>query len=132
LITRSALFDVIRALDHLRRLPPGRIRRAKAHLLHHHAVDRVAGEALGRGEPDELDALFLGIGDLALRARHVGPVAAIEAFDACRPLPDGGAHAVHRRVAAADDDDALAVGVQLTEVNSGTSSPKPTRFDAVR
>jgi hypothetical protein len=113
-------------------LPPRGIRRAKAHLLHHHPVDRVPGETFGRGEPDELDALFLGIRDLALRPRHVGPVAAIEALDTCRPLPDGGTHAVHRRVAAADDDHALAVGVQLTVFELGTSSPKPTRFDAVR
>jgi hypothetical protein len=82
-------------------------------------VDRVPGEALGRGEPDELDTLFLGIRDLPLRPRHVGPIAAIEAFDTCRPLPDGGTHAVHRRIAAADDHHALAVGVQLTRGELG-------------
>jgi hypothetical protein len=51
-------------------------------------VDRSPGEPLGRGEPDEFHALFLGIRDLALDARHVRPVAAVEAFDARRALPD--------------------------------------------
>jgi hypothetical protein len=86
---------------------------AQPHPLHHHAVDTVAGKARGRGKPDEINALFLGIGNLALAARHVRLVAAIEALDAGRALPDRGAHAIHRGVAAADHHDALARRVQL-------------------
>src|SRR5690606_35097902 len=69
-----------------------------------------------RGQPDEVDALLLGVGDLALAARHVGPVAAVEALDRLRALADRGAHAVHGSVAAADDDDALALRVQFAGI----------------
>src|SRR3546814_6698712 len=64
------------------------------------------------GEPDEFHAFLFGIGDFTLRARHVFPVAAIEALDRLRPLPDRRANAVHRSVAAADHDDILVLGVQ--------------------
>src|SRR3546814_2078882 len=53
----------------------------------------VGGEAFGGREPDELDAFLLGIGDLALRPRHILAVAAIEAFDRLRALADRGADA---------------------------------------
>src|SRR5690606_2305654 len=106
-----------RAPPHPRRLPPGDVRRAEPHLLDEHAFNGLAGgEAARRGQPDEVDALLLGVGDLALAARHVGPVAAVEALDRLRALADRGAHAVHRSVAAADDDDALALRVQFAGI----------------
>src|SRR6185369_13485220 len=72
----------------------------------------LAQEALRRGEPDELDALFLGVLHLALRARHVGAVAAIETLHRLRALAHRGAHAIHRRIAAADHHDVLALRVE--------------------
>src|SRR5690606_34033747 len=69
--------------------------------------------------PDELDALFLGVLHLAQRARHVRLVAAIEAVDAGGALADRRAHAVHRGVAAADHDDALALRVQAAVLVAG-------------
>src|SRR3546814_11723943 len=54
-----------------------------------------------------------------LRARHVFPVAAIEALDRLRPLPDRRANAVHRSVAAADHDDILVLGVQAAVLKLG-------------
>ena len=72
-----------------------------------------ADEGFGRGQPDELHAFFLRMGHFALRARHVGAVAAIEALHRLRALAHRGAHAIHRRVAAADDDDVLVLGVEL-------------------
>jgi hypothetical protein len=75
-------------------------------------------------------AFFLGVDHLARRAGHVLPVAAIQAGDAVRALADGGAHAVHGGVAAADHHHALAAGVEAAIV--GDVSPKPRRLDAVR
>ena len=43
-------------------------------------------------------------------------VAAIQALDRLGALADGGAHAVHCRVAPADDDDVAALGVEFTAV----------------
>ena len=80
---------------------------------------RIAGKAARGGEPDELHPLLLGVGHLALAARHVLAVAPVEALDRCRPLPDGRAHAVHRRVAAADHHHPLAGGVQLAALEFG-------------
>ena len=60
------------------------VRRTEPHFRHADIADRAIiarSERFGRGEPDEFDAFFLGIGDFALRPRHVGAVAAIEAFD---------------------------------------------------
>src|SRR3546814_7570499 len=56
---------------------------------------------------------------ISLRARHVFPVAAIEALDRLRPLPDRRANAVHRSVAAADHDDILVLGVQAAVLKLG-------------
>ena len=97
------------------------IRCAEAHLLHHDARDLAAffGKALGRGQPFELHALFLGVLNLALRARHVRTVTAIETLYAFGTLADGRAHTVHRGVATADHDDLLAVGVQFAAVELG-------------
>src|SRR5688572_16539138 len=49
---------------------------------------------------------------LALRAGHVGAVAAVDAVHGDGALPDGGAYAIHRGVAAADHDHALAARVE--------------------
>jgi hypothetical protein len=78
-----------------------------------------------RGEPDELDAFLLGILHFALRAGHILPVAAIEALYRLGALADGRAHAIHRGVAAADDDDILARGRSEPSSMAGTASPKP-------
>ena len=51
-----------------------------------------------------------------MRAGHVGAVTAIEAGDGFRTLPDCGAHAVHRGVAAADDHDILFRRIELAVV----------------
>jgi hypothetical protein len=126
------LFDVVRALDQLGALPPGGIGRAKAHLLHHHALDGIAGEALGRGQPDELHALFLGILHLALRARHVRPVAAVQALHEVAPC----------RIAVRTQSIAVSPPpITTTRLPSAFSSPdcripaprrRSSRFDAVR
>src|SRR3546814_5354094 len=68
---------------------------------------------------DDFHAFLFGIGDFTLRARHVFPVAAIEALDRLRPLPDRRANAVHRSVAAADHDDILVLGVQAAVLKLG-------------
>ena len=110
------LFDIIRALDQLRALPPTGIRRAQPHPLHHHAFNRVTGEPFRRGQPDEINALFFGILHLALAARHVVLVAPIQAFHAGRALPHRRAHTIHRRVAAADHHDPFALRIQLAGI----------------
>ncbi|MCY1171583.1 hypothetical protein D9M73_116970 [compost metagenome] len=51
-----------------------------------------------------------------MRAGHVGTVAAIEALYRRRILADRGAHAVHRGIAAANDDDMLARRIEATIV----------------
>ncbi len=84
-----------------------------------------AEESLGGGEPDELDSLLLGILHLALRAGHVGAVAAVEAFDRPGALAHGGAHAIHRRVAAADHDDIPARGIERAVVEQGHRVAQP-------
>src|SRR3569833_1447082 len=71
----------------------------------------VADELDGLAIPKKLHAFFLGVGDLALRARHDGFVAAIGAGDARRALADRAAIAIHRGVAAAQHHHALALHV---------------------
>ncbi len=82
---------------------------------------RIGGgeERLGGGQPDELHALLLGVLHLAHRAGHVRLVAAVEALHGDRALAHGGAHAVHRRIAAAHHDDALPGRVQRAAVEGG-------------
>ena len=117
LITRSASIAKLELRDRLGRLPAGRVGRAEAHPDRAHAAHPVvAEEGLGRRQPDELDALLLGVLHLALRARHVGAVAPVEARDRGRALADRGAHAVHRGVAAADHHDLLAGGIERAGV----------------
>ena len=119
LITRSASSTKLR----IRRpapasARPGRIGRAQthAHGAHGASTVRVAEERLGRRQPDELHAFLLGVAHLAHRARHVGAVAPVEALHRLGALADRGAHAVHRGVAAADHDHALAGGVERAGV----------------
>ncbi len=72
----------------------------------------VAQESFRRRQPDEFHAFFLGVLHLAHRARHVRPVAAVQALYRCRALAHRGAHAIHRGVAAADHHHPLARRVQ--------------------
>ena len=71
----------VRAVDRSRRLAAGGVGHAEMHARGAHAGDVVVRRRgrLRARQPDELDALFLGVRHLALRARHVGAVAAIEA-----------------------------------------------------
>ena len=85
-----------------------------------HPGHRIAAdERLGRRQPGKPDAFFLGVLHLAPRPGHVLPVAPVEAGHRSRVLADGGAHAIHRRVAAADDHDILARGVEPAVVEGG-------------
>ncbi len=93
--------------------------RAQPHPRDAHAAYGHAVEALGRREPDELYAFLLGVGDFARRSRHVGAVAAIEALHRFGALANGGAHAIHRRVAAADHHHALAQRIEAAAVEFG-------------
>ena len=54
--------------------------------------------------------------NFALRAGHVGAVAAVEAFHRLRALSNGGPHTVHGRIAAADDDNILALSIQFAAI----------------
>ena len=72
----------------------------------------------------EIDAFFFGIGNFTLRTGHIFAVAAVEAFYRLRALADGGAHAIHRGIAAANDDDILALGVQRAAFKCGNSISK--------
>ena len=84
--------------------------------MHHHAIHRFAGEALGRGQPNEFNAFFFGIRHFTLAARHVGAVAAVQAFHADSALPGRGSYTIHRSVTTADHHHALAIGVQLAAI----------------
>ena len=97
----------------LRPLAAGGIGRAQAHAHGAHARDlAIAQKSLRCCLPDELDALLLGVAHLAHRARHVGPVAPVQAAHRGSPLAHRGAHAVHGGVAAADHHHPLAGGVE--------------------
>ena len=50
--------------------------------------------------------------NFATGTRHIRAVSAVEACDRAGTLADGSAHAVHRGVAAADDDDILVLRIQ--------------------
>src|SRR3546814_10171083 len=100
------------SLDLHRRLAARSIGRAELHAAGMHGGHlALAAKAFRQGEPDEFDALFLGVLHLAHRARHVGLVAAIQAVHRRGALADRRAHAIHRGVAAADNDDLLAPGI---------------------
>src|SRR5438552_18853507 len=108
------------AVDPLRHLAAAGIGDPQMHAVSAHLLDAaLAEERLGRGEPDELDALLLGVADFALRPRHVGAVTAIEAAHGLGALAHRRAHAIHRGVAAADDHDILPGGVEIAAVESG-------------
>jgi hypothetical protein len=59
-----------------------------------------------------------------LRARHVAPVATVQAGDRFRALTDRGANAIHRRVAATDDHNILPSALRCRSSKSGTASFK--------
>jgi hypothetical protein len=69
-------------------------------------------QALGRRRPRH---------DLA-RASSGRPRVAVEHGDAARPLPVGVAHAIHRRVAAADDHDVATRGADRVGARARGSS----------
>src|SRR3569623_1727860 len=103
-------YDLFRAGHDLRRAAAARVGRAEFGRHHLHALDLVVADELdGLAIPKKLHAFFLGVGDLALRARHIGLVAAIGAGHARRALADRAAVAVHRGVAAAQHLHALTL-----------------------
>ena len=117
--TRSASTVKCEPSIDARRLPARRVGHAQMDALGPHARHgAVAEERLGRRQPDELDALLLGMGDLALRARHVRAVAAVEAAHRLGALAHRRAHAVHGGVAAADDHHMLAGGIERAVVEA--------------
>src|SRR3546814_8177274 len=92
------------AFDDLRRLTAGGVGHAEVDALGAHRLHgSVAEEGLRRRQPDELDALLLRVGDLALRAGHVLAVAAVEATHHLCALAHRRAHAIHGGIAAAED-----------------------------
>ena len=101
------------ALDRLHGLAAGGVLQAEMHAHRPHRGDMiVAEEGFRRREPDEFDAFLLRVLHLAHRSGHVRLVAPVQAFHRFRALPGGGAHAVHRGIAAADHHDVLAARIQ--------------------
>src|SRR5206468_5543498 len=126
-----------RAVDHARGLAAGRIGQAEMDALAPdagHPVIGVAEEGFGLRLPDELHALFLRMRDLALRARHVAAIAAIDAVHGDGALAHRGAHAIHRGVAAADHDHALAARIERAgiEVRHAVAEPLAVAGGEVR
>ncbi len=125
----------MRAAGHrLDRLPPRCVRQAEPHPHRaHRRHRRVAQERLGGGEPRELDPLLLGVAHLAHRAGHVGAVAAIQAAHRVRALPHGGAHAIHRGVAAAHHHHVAPCRVQGAglEIRHRVAQAVPVRREQV-
>ena len=90
-------------------------------------------KACGRGQPDELDAFLLGVLHLALRARHVGAVAAIEALHRLRrPGAPRCARSPSRCRRRRSPRRSCPWRRARRESKSGTASPRPLRLDAVR
>ena len=90
----------------------GRIGQTQTHFLDVNPGDRIANKPIGRGQPDEFNTLFLSVLGLTQRSRHICFVAAVKAFDGGGALPDRCAHAIHCRVAAANDHNPLAGRIQ--------------------
>src|SRR6185312_5330855 len=63
--------------------------------------------------------------NLALRTRHVGAVPAIETLHGFRTLADRGAHAIHGRIAATDDHDILARGIEAAVLERRNAVAEP-------
>ena len=100
----------LRALDRDRRAPAGGIRLAEPVPDEPHAGHvAVLAEDLDRAR-EELhpDALALGLAELLLVDDQLGPGAAVDDRDVLRAVAQARPRAVHRGVAAADDDDVLA------------------------
>ena len=85
---------------------------AELHLVQRRPVTQrcvVAEDLERRGEELEPDALLLGVVDLLGPGRQLVAAAAVDDRGLGRAEPAGGPDGVHRHVAAADDDDPLAV-----------------------
>ena len=103
--------------DYFDRLPAGGIRQAETHAHGAHGGDVIiAQEGFRCRQPRELHALFLGVLHFPHAARHVRLVAAVEADDRRCALAHRRAHAIHRRVTAADDHNILAARIQQAGV----------------
>src|SRR3546814_11491971 len=90
------------AFDDLRRLTAGGVVHAEVDALGAHRLHgSVAEEGLRRRQPDELDALLLRVGDVALRAGTVLAVAAAAATHHHFALTHRRAHAIHGGIHAA-------------------------------
>ena len=93
----------------------------------------LAEERLRRGEPEEFDAFLLGVLHLALRARHVGAVAAIEALHRLRPpgAPRCARSPSPRCRRRRSPRRACLWHRARPSRKSGTASPSPLRLEAV-
>ena len=117
-MTTSALMTNSRALDRDRRPATGRVRLAEAvadELDAGHVA--VLAEDLDRaGEELHPDALALGLAELLLVDDQLAPGPAVDDRDVLGAVAEARPRAVHRGVAAADDDDVLADVELLAEV----------------
>ncbi len=122
-MTRSAFEREIGTFHFFRRFAARSIGQAKPHARDAARLRRfcLPKKRLGQRQPFEDDAFFFGVRDFAQRARHVVAIAAIETGDGFRALTHRGAHAIHRRVAAADDGDVFAFGIERPIVEVGNS-----------
>ena len=92
---------------------------AEHHLLHLHAAHVAVGVGQDLDRPvqeEELDAFLLGVAQLLDARRRLGLGAAVDAAHGRRAQPLGHAQAVHRGVAGADHDHALAQRDRRVEV----------------
>ena len=103
----------VRAINLFRCLTPAGIGQAEPHprgaYLRHLTLHIMNG--LRRREPFEFDAFFLGIQHLPLGSGHILPVAAVKAGNRLGALTHGGTYAIHGRITATDNHDALAAGI---------------------
>ena len=117
-MTVWAGIDELGALDRHRRAAAGGVRLAEAVADELDAGDlAVLAEDLDRaGEELHPDALALGLAQLLLVDDELGPRAPVDDRDVLGAVAQARPRAVHRGVAAADDDDVLADLERLAEV----------------
>jgi hypothetical protein len=110
--------DELRALDRHRRPPARRVGLAEAVADEPDAGDlAVFAEDLDRAREElHADALAFGLAELLLVDDELGAGPPVDDRDAIGSVPEARPRAVHRRVAAADDDDVLADLERLAEV----------------